>query len=94
MYTVEYSKFICFQIHLPTGARLELTLDQWNKLLNVKIYPSVRDVDKTRGMCGTLSSSTNNVMIKRGGQTTTSFDDFVESWRYVYGGLTTVFGCD
>ncbi|XP_071110657.1 uncharacterized protein [Haliotis cracherodii] len=70
-----------YDIHLPTGARLELTLDTSNKLLNVKIYPSVRDVDKTLGMCGRLSSSTNNVMIKKGGETTTSVDELVESWR-------------
>ncbi|XP_048247559.1 uncharacterized protein LOC124131985 [Haliotis rufescens] len=70
-----------YDIHLPTGARLELTLDIWNSLLNVKIYPSVRDVNNTRGMCGTLSSSRNNVMIKRSGETANSVKELVESWR-------------
>ncbi|XP_046558339.1 uncharacterized protein LOC124267463 [Haliotis rubra] len=72
-----------YKIHLPTGNTVTVNIHNSEKMhfLNVDVMSSVNDFGKSRGMCGKLSATTGDDRVKKDGSSTTSDEDFAESWR-------------
>ncbi|XP_048247562.1 uncharacterized protein LOC125377686 [Haliotis rufescens] len=71
-----------YTISLPTGNIVDVSVTTYAPyFLNVYITSSVNDVEKNRGMCGSVSTTQNGDLIKRSGSLANSTDDFAESWR-------------
>ena len=52
--------------------------------MNVKIVPSIRDINTSRGLCGKLSdTSMDDFVMRDGTQASSASSEFSESWRYV-----------
>jgi len=50
-----------FQISLPTGTRVEIRKHwRWIGVMNVKIYPSLVDIEKASGLCGNFDGDRSN----------------------------------
>ncbi|XP_048252122.1 von Willebrand factor D and EGF domain-containing protein-like isoform X1 [Haliotis rufescens] len=58
-------KGIDYEVYLPTGGRV--TVKVYGFYLNVYIYPSIQDVNSTRGLCGTLSANCSDDFFLRDG---------------------------
>ncbi|XP_046336082.1 uncharacterized protein LOC124118073 [Haliotis rufescens] len=54
-----------YEVYLPTGGRV--TVNVYDIYLNVYIYPSIQDVNNTRGLCGTLSGNCSDDFFLRDG---------------------------
>ncbi|XP_071092756.1 von Willebrand factor D and EGF domain-containing protein-like [Haliotis cracherodii] len=54
-----------YEVYLPTGGRV--TVNVYGIYLNVYIYPSIQDVNNTRGLCGTLSANCSDDFFLRDG---------------------------
>ncbi|XP_046568577.1 mucin-5B-like [Haliotis rubra] len=71
-----------YTIRLPTGNTVRVDLQTYAPyFLNVQLTSSVNDVEKNRGMCGKISNTQNDDLIKRDGSVANSTEDFAESWR-------------
>jgi hypothetical protein len=53
--------------------------------INIEVYPTVADVERTSGLCGYLDGDTTNDFRLLDGSTSNSNppDDFSLSWKYV-----------
>ncbi|XP_048252125.1 von Willebrand factor D and EGF domain-containing protein-like [Haliotis rufescens] len=54
-----------YEVYLPTGGRVTVTV--CDIYLNVYIYPSIQDVNNTRGLCGTLTANCRDDFFLRDG---------------------------
>ncbi|XP_048251946.1 uncharacterized protein LOC124118060 [Haliotis rufescens] len=54
-----------YEVYLPTGGRV--TVNVYGIYLNVYIYPSIQDVNNTRGLCGTLTANCRDDFFLRDG---------------------------
>ncbi|XP_046363619.2 von Willebrand factor D and EGF domain-containing protein-like [Haliotis rufescens] len=68
-----------YKVILPTGGSVSVAIK--GNFLNVYVYPSVQDVQKSSGLCGLLSSTTGDDFVKRDGTTITNHRAFSDSWR-------------
>lgn len=53
-------------MYTPLGTRIESTLRD-ETFMTVQIFPSLRDVGKTRGLCGTLTDNCPDDFLKSDG---------------------------
>ncbi|XP_046360322.2 uncharacterized protein LOC124137891 [Haliotis rufescens] len=67
-----------YEVYLPSGAKLQAYID--GSRLNIYLTPSIQDRNKTRGLCGILSSTSDDDYMTRDGSLA-PFDQFTSSWR-------------
>ena len=72
-----------FQIYLPTGTYIQTRLWLYESamtvnVMEVDIYPSRADINKSEGLCSKLGSCK---FIKKDGSATSNPNDFSRSWR-------------
>lgn len=67
------------QVHLPTGARVKITLNS-RKFMNINIYASTLDEGQTSGLCGTFNKKRGDDFTKPNGAKTNVYS-FVKSWQ-------------
>lgn len=53
-------------MYTPLGTRIESTF-RGETFMTVQVFPSVRDVGKTRGLCGTLTDDCTDDFLKADG---------------------------
>ncbi|XP_048767376.2 uncharacterized protein LOC125674294 [Ostrea edulis] len=73
-----------FKILFPTGTYVKVMLyDSGSWYMNIEVYPTVADVQKTSGLCGFLDDDTTNDLRLLDGSISTSSppDDFSLSWK-------------
>ncbi|XP_046351564.2 uncharacterized protein LOC124132030 [Haliotis rufescens] len=79
-----------YEIYLPTGGKVRVNL--YGSYLDVYIYPSVQDIENSRGLCGKLSDVCSDDFIMRDGSYSTditSTDDCNAPYRNWENLLTT-----
>ncbi|XP_071110645.1 LOW QUALITY PROTEIN: uncharacterized protein [Haliotis cracherodii] len=80
-----------YEIYLPTGGKVRVNL--YRSYLDVYIYPSVQDIENSRGLCGKLSDVCSDDFVMRDGSYSTditSTDDCNAGYR-VWENLLTTF---
>ena len=54
-------QFLTFQISLPTGTKVYIDKNvDWEGVLDVTIFPSVVDIEKSSGLCGNFDGNRSN----------------------------------
>ena len=63
---------------------VSVTINNWGPYeswLNLNIYPSVKDVQETQGLCGVLNDDQSDDFMTRSGSKETDNHVFSLSWR-------------
>ncbi|KAL3846768.1 hypothetical protein ACJMK2_017727 [Sinanodonta woodiana] len=73
-----------YQIYMPLGTMISVTINNWpgyESTLNLIIYPSVKDIYETQGLCGMLNDNQNDDFTTPSGIIETNNNVFSISWR-------------
>ncbi|KAL3846774.1 hypothetical protein ACJMK2_017733 [Sinanodonta woodiana] len=73
-----------YQIYMPLGTMTSVTINNWpgyESTLNLIIYPSVKDMNETQGLCGVLNDNQNDDFTTPSGGIGTDNNVFSISWR-------------
>ncbi|KAL3846695.1 hypothetical protein ACJMK2_017663 [Sinanodonta woodiana] len=73
-----------YQIHMPLGTMISITINNWwgyESTINLIIYPSVKDMYETQGLCGMLNDNQNDDFTTPSGGIETDNNVFSISWR-------------
>lgn len=70
------------QIYLPSGTSIDVSLIDYTgvRTMNVLVYPTAVDVEKTGGLCDKLNLN-GNYFTLRSGSRTENPTAFVNDWR-------------
>ncbi|KAK3609728.1 hypothetical protein CHS0354_011420 [Potamilus streckersoni] len=75
--------YLSFKIYMPLRTIVTVTINNWwgyESTLNLNIYPSVKDVQKTQGLCGVLNDNPGDDFLTPSGSTVSDNNDFSLSW--------------
>lgn len=65
----------------PTGTYLEVKMNHGTGHLDISIYSSPSDTDKTEGHCGSLNNDRTDDFKDRSGRVIADTSSFISSWR-------------
>ncbi|KAL3847549.1 hypothetical protein ACJMK2_018454 [Sinanodonta woodiana] len=73
-----------YQIYMPLRTMVSVTINTWwgyESTLNVNIYPSVKDVHQTQGLCGVINDNPGDDFTTPSGNIEQDNNEFSLSWR-------------
>ncbi|KAK3609722.1 hypothetical protein CHS0354_011413 [Potamilus streckersoni] len=73
-----------YKIYMPLGTMVSVAINNWSgyeSTLNLNIYPSVKDVHETRGLCGVLNNNQGDDFKTPSGLKVYDNNEFSLSWR-------------
>ncbi|KAK3596902.1 hypothetical protein CHS0354_031680 [Potamilus streckersoni] len=73
-----------YQIYMPLGTMTSVTINNWwgyESTLNLIIYPSVKDIYETQGLCGVLNDNQDDDFMTPSGDVEMDNNVFSISWR-------------
>ncbi|KAK3609734.1 hypothetical protein CHS0354_011425 [Potamilus streckersoni] len=73
-----------YEIHMPLGTMVVVSIENWPNpfsSLNIDVMPSVKDVNKTEGLCGVLNNNPNDDFKTPSGGMANNEVEFRDLWR-------------
>ncbi|KAK3609720.1 hypothetical protein CHS0354_011411 [Potamilus streckersoni] len=72
-----------YKIYMPLGTIVAVAINNWpgyESTLNLNIYPSVKDINETKGLCGELNDDPNDDFMTPSGSIERDNNVFSKSW--------------